>query len=178
MTKIPNGIIIEIRNGISDPEYLDTEEDAMTSKEFFYRLATAIYRIDNAYDRFAKDGKLKPNTMWVLYALSDGKAHSQRTLCKEWQFARSTLNTIVGECVRDGLVTLEQIEGERRELEIRLTQKGREYSAQVLAPVYEAESRLYESFFGGKGDEFVKGLEAFGNEMERQYSVYGKEGRT
>lgn len=175
MTKIPNGIIIEIRNGISDPEYLDTEEDAMTSKEFFYRLATAIYKIDNAYDRFAKGAGVKPNTMWVMYALGDGKEHTQRTLCKEWLFARSTLNTIVKECEDAGYVELRQIEGERRELSIKLTQKGAEFSEKLLAPVYEAEKKLYDSYFGGKGDTFIDGLEKFGDEMERQYSRYGSE---
>ncbi len=144
----------------------------MDPKEFFYRLAVAIYRIDGAYDRFAKNGNVKPNTMWVLYALGDGNAHTQRSLCDEWKFARSTVNTIVKELEEDGLVVLKKIEGERRELEITLTQIGKEFSERVLAPVYEAESTLYSSYFGGDGEKFVKEIEMFGDEAERQYSDF------
>lgn len=142
----------------------------MQAREFFYRLAVAIYKMDGAYDRFAKDGKVKPNTMWVLYALADGKTHTQRSLCKEWLFPRSTLNTIISECRQAGYVELLQIEGERRELEIRLTENGKAFSEKVLAPVYAAESALYSSYFAGNGEEFIDGLEKFGDEMERQYT--------
>ena len=144
----------------------------MDPKEFFYRLAVAIYRIDGAYDRFAKNGNVKPNTMWVLYALGDGNAHTQRSLCDKWKLARSTVNTIVKELEEDGLVVLKKIEGERRELEITLTQIGKEFSERVLAPVYEAESTLYSSYFGGDGEKFVKEIEMFGDEAERQYSDF------
>ncbi len=147
----------------------------MESREFFYRLAVAIYKIDGAYDRFAKDKKVKPNTMWVLYALGDGKAHTQRTLCKEWQFASSTVNTIVKECQEAGYVELRQIIGERREMEIILTEKGKEFSSLILSPVYEAESRLYDSYFGGKGEDFLSGIERFGDEMDIRYAAEGKE---
>lgn len=146
----------------------------MRSKEFFYRLAVAIYKIDNAYDRFAKGSKVKQSTMWVLYALADGKTHTQRSLCEEWQFPRSTLNTIISECRQAGYVDLSKIEGERREMEIRLTEKGREFSDKVLAPVYEAEKKLYSSYYGGEGAQFVKELEKLGDEMERQYSLFDR----
>lgn len=144
----------------------------MNSREFFYRLAVAIYTIDGAYDRFAKDGKVKSNTLWVLYALGDGKTHTQRSLCKEWLFARSTLNTIIKECEEEGFVELRQIEGERRELEIRLTSKGKAFSEKVLSPVYEAEKRLYASYFPDGGEDFISGLEKFGGELEKSYSRY------
>lgn len=147
----------------------------MESREFFYRLAVAIYKMDGAYDRFAKGGKVKPNTMWVLYALGDGKTHTQRSLCEKWLFARSTLNTIVKECEQAGYVELLQIEGERRELEIRLTEKGKVFSERLLSPVYKAEQELYSSYFSNEGEGFIKGLENFGDEMERQYSGYDKE---
>lgn len=144
----------------------------MDCKDFFYRLAVAIYKIDGAYDRFAKNVNLKPNTLWVLYALGDGNAHTQRSLCDEWKFARSTVNTIVKELQDQGLVMLKQIEGERRELEIRLTEKGEKFSLKVLSPVYAAEKKLYSSYLADDGEKFVKDLENFGNEMERQYSDY------
>lgn len=144
----------------------------MDSKEFFYRLAVAIYKMDGAYDRFAKGGKVKPGTMWVLYALGDGKSHTQRSLSKEWLFPRSTLNTIVKECEQAGYVELKQIDGERRELEITLTPEGTEFSRKLLSPVYSAEKALYDSYFKGDGKAFIEKLERFGSEMEKQYSFY------
>lgn len=74
----------------------------MTRTEFFMRLAVAVYRIDGAYDRFAKGGGVKANTMWLLYALNDGKRHTQRQICDEWYFPRSTVNTLINVCVQKG----------------------------------------------------------------------------
>lgn len=143
----------------------------MTRTEFFMRLAVAVYRIDGAYDRFAKGGGVKANTMWLLYALNDGKRHTQRQICDEWYFPRSTMNTLIKECEGEGYLTLHRVEGERREMEIRLTERGKAFAERVLAPVYGAEEELFRGYFSARPCAFLEELEAFGEEMERVFAA-------
>ena len=142
----------------------------MTSGEFFMRLAVAIYKMDGAYDRFAKGSGVKANLLWLLYALNDGNPHTQRQICDEWYFPRSTVNTLIKECEEKGYVTLHRLEGERREMEIRLTETGQMFAQGVLTPVYRAEEELFRTYFAEKSCAFLQELEAFGETMERVYS--------
>lgn len=147
----------------------------MDRKEFFARLALAVYKIDGAYDVFARSGKVKANMMWLLYALNDGRRHTQCGISEEWQFPRTTVNTLVKECKARGFIELKKIDGERREMEIALTEEGKRYADKVLSPVYEAEDALFAEYFRERGFGFLEELERFGEALENSFSVACKE---
>ena len=96
----------------------------MDSKEFFYRLGKTLYKIDGFYTEFAKSGNVKPNLLWIMYALNDGKTHSQKEICDSWDLPRSTVNTIVKELESENIVELVQFEGEKRGLNVVRTDDG------------------------------------------------------
>lgn len=143
----------------------------MNREKFFTRLAAAIYKIDGAYDCFARDGKVKPNLLWLLYALNDGRPHTQKRLCKEWLFPTSTVNTLVKECTEHGLVSLHKISGERREMEIRLTSEGKKFADKLLQPVYDAEEKVLADFCKTHGGEFLDELEQFADALDAEFNA-------
>lgn len=143
----------------------------MDRNEFFARLALAVYKIDGAYDVFARSGKVKANMMWLLYALNDGRRHTQCGISEEWLFPRTTVNTLVKECKERGFIELKKIAGERREMEIALTDEGKRFADKVLSPVYEAEDALFADYFRDRGFEFLVELERFGEALEKAFSV-------
>lgn len=63
--------------------------------------------------------------MWILYALNDGKNHTQREICIDGGLPKSTVNTVVSEMKQNGYVVLEPIKGKRREMAVLLTEKGK-----------------------------------------------------
>ena len=71
------------------------------SREFFYRFGKLIYKIDYFYAEIAKKSNVKPNLMWILYALDDGKSHSQKEISLSWDIPITTINTIVKELIND-----------------------------------------------------------------------------
>ena len=97
---------------------------------------------------------VKENTMILLYALDDGRPHTQKEICEEWLIPKTTLNTIVRECVKSGYLVLQP---GSREKEIRLTEQGKAYAASVLNRVYNwsgapqtrCRSRHYMNLFAG-----------------------------
>lgn len=60
----------------------------MDAKEFFYLLGKAIYRIDAIYTDYAKESDVSPTLLWILYALNDGKPHTQKEICLSWDLPK------------------------------------------------------------------------------------------
>lgn len=116
----------------------------MDSKTFFYEFGKLVYRIDGFYAEYAKRSGVKSNLLWVLYALNDGNEHSQKEICDSWDLPRTTVNTIVKELEEEGYVSLKQIKGEKRELSLSLTEKGKEYADGILKDLYVIERNAYK----------------------------------
>ena len=66
-------------------------------RDLLRRVSIASIRLDGAYERLSKKMGVKANLLWLLYALDDGKPHSQSKICDEWLFPRTTINTIIRE---------------------------------------------------------------------------------
>lgn len=116
----------------------------MNSKTFFYEFGRSIYKVDGFYAQYAKKRKVKENLLWILYALNDGKEHSQKEICDSWDLPRSTVNTIMKELETDEYVNLSQIKGEKRELNVSLTRKGQLYADELLKDLYLIENKVFE----------------------------------
>ena len=71
-----------------------------------WRLTDAINRIDGAYYFCAKHMGVKENTLALLFALDDGKPHSQTQIAREWLIPKTTVNTVVKELTQAGYITL------------------------------------------------------------------------
>ena len=127
----------------------------------FKRMMVLISRIDEVYYRALKSIGIKDNLFVLLYAIYDGETYSQKRICDEWLIPKTTLNTIVNECVREGYVEL--VPSGCRVKKIVLTEAGRTFAESVLEPIFKAESRtaqwLEESDVLEKMEEFTYMLE-------------------
>lgn len=129
----------------------------MDSKEFFYEFGKLLYKIDGFYSDIAKESDVKPNLMWVLYALNDGKSHSQKEISKSWDLPLTTINTIVLELKKEGMVELVSIPKKKRERNLVLTEKGKQYSCEVLANIIRMEAKTY-SLLGDRAEHLIDDL--------------------
>lgn len=114
----------------------------MNSKQIFYDFGKAFYKIDGFYAEYAKESGVKENLLWILYALNDSNSHSQKEICDSWDLPRTTVNTIIKELENDGYVKLVQIKGEKRELEVILTNEGKNYADKLLDNIYKIEEKV------------------------------------
>lgn len=121
-------------------------------------LMTAMNRMDGAYYLCARKLGMKHTTLTLLYALNDGKPHSQKQICDEWLLPKTTLNTIVTELVKAGYLTLTR-EEHTREKTIRLTLEGHAYANRMTKTIEEAEQQAVEKALQKFSPEFV---DAFG----------------
>lgn len=134
-------------------------------RAYIRRMAIAQNRIDGIYYRSAKALGTKDNTLVLLYALDDGVPHTQKQICQEWLIPKTTLNTVVRECVEKGYI---QLEPHAREKTVCLTPVGEAYAKRMLKPLYAAEEAAMGEVIPG----FVEALERFSYRFEAEFQHY------
>lgn len=131
------------------------------------KIMIAVNVIYGVYELIAKKIGIKENTLALLYALDDGKPHSQKEICEQWLIPRTTLNTIVKECVQKGYVFLNEDNG-KKEKEICFTPEGQDFAEKILKQVYEIERKAMGQTLKEAGPEFVRGLQAFTGNLQKE----------
>lgn len=129
----------------------------------------AIIRIDGIEHALDKDSSVSDAELCLMYALDDGKPHSQRQIADLWEIPRTTLNTIVKRWEQEGLLTLNKIAGKRREMEICLTDKGVRRVKTVLAQNYAAEDAAIARTIEKYSDIFIDALEFYADALKAVY---------
>lgn len=135
-----------------------------TSRDKIRRMMMAINRIDEVYYSALRTLGMKDNMFILFYAISDGKPYSQKRICKDWSVPRTTLNTIVQECIKKDLITL--VSQGHKEKEILLTEKGKLFSDNLLMPIFHAEETAIKPFLE---KSLLEELECFTNHLESAF---------
>lgn len=123
------------------------------------RLDTAINKLDGAYYLWARRHLLKENTLSVLYALDDGKPHTQAQIAHDWLIPRSTVNTVVKELVSLGYARLTKLND--KEKWVKLTAEGEVYAQAALKELYDAEIAAIDKTIEAFSPTFVDALERY-----------------
>jgi len=118
------------------------------------RFMIAFNRIDALYVDSVRTFGVKGNLFVLFYAIADGKTYSQKQICDDWQLPRTTLNTIVRECVKGGLIRL--VPRGNKEKDIVMTPKGREMAEKVFFPIFSVETHVMEPFFKAGALEMIE----------------------
>lgn len=147
-------------------------------RETARRLIRALYNIDEVYYLNEAKKKVSDAELCVMYALDDGKPHSQREICQEWLVPKTSVNTIVKRWEKDGLVTMVPIPGKRREMHICLTDAGRTYAKHFLGFLYRAEDQALQKTLEKYSDHFIEVIEFFGTSLKEAFDEEMESGET
>ena len=137
----------------------------MNAKSFFYNFGRALYHVDSFYDEFAKQSNVSSALLWVLYALNDGKPHTQIEISNDWELPKTTVNTVIKDIQKEGYVELVPIKGKRREMSIVLTESGKKFADDVLSELYKKEEKTYKSLTAEE-QEIVMVLEKLARKLK------------
>ena len=140
-----------------------------TIKEKIRRYMIITERIDEIYSHFSKAMGMNESELCVLYSLDGEPSLSQRQICEQWLIPKTTLNTIIKKYEKVGYVQFETIPNNRKEMRLRLTEKGKEYAATFLEAVYRAEDRAMRETPKKYGDSFIEANECFANELKSAF---------
>jgi len=133
-------------------------------------LMIASNMLDGIYARMARKLGIKDNTLALLYALDDGAPHSQIEICRQWMIPKTTLNTIVQECIRKGYAELVSA-AHTKEKHILLTPAGRQAAEEALRPLYAMEERAYGRA-AAETAAFSKAMYAFARALKEEEEAF------
>ena len=136
------------------------------------KIMLSINQIDGIYYQWARKIGLKENMLALLYALSDGELHTQKKISEEWLIPKTTINTVIKECVLKGYIVL-QHEPHTKEKLICLTDTGKEYAERVLEEVKLAEIQAFDETRKKYPVEFAEIFEEFANQLKSAYERQG-----
>ena len=114
------------------------------SKNFFYNLGRAFYNVDSYYREFARQNGISLTLLCVLYALNDGRLHTQIEISADWALPKTTVNTVIKDIQQSGFIELIPVKGKKREMYIILTESGKQYADNLLSDIYKKEAEVYK----------------------------------
>lgn len=133
------------------------------------RLIRALYNIDETYYLNEGKRKLSDTELCVMYALDDGKPHSQIEISQNFILPKTSVNTIIKRWEKEGYLTMTSIPGKRREMYILLTEAGKEYAAGFLGFLYRAEDKALKKTVEKYTESFIDAIEFFGARLKEAF---------
>ena len=98
--------------------------------------------LTNLYHSAVSRYRISDNEFWIWYILIlTDEEISQQAICTDWFFAKQTINTIVGNMVKQGYAIQKAVPGSLNRKSIHLTEMGRQYGEQIVLPIAHAEQR-------------------------------------
>ena len=127
------------------------------------RLNRLISRINGGYYIWAKKHGLQENKLNVLYALSDGKTHTQTEISRTFLIPKTTVNSVVKKLEEEGLI---ESGGSRKSRQICLSCKGKKYAFATLDTLFKAEHTAMEHLLKKYGEQFFTAYEEYAAVLE------------
>ena len=100
-------------------------------REYLDRFYVCSNRMDGLYYLAARHLGVNENTFSLLYSLADGRPRSQKQLSEELLIPKTTVNTVVKECIQAGYFQLVPA-ARGKEKEVTLTEQGRAYALNLF----------------------------------------------
>ena len=134
------------------------------------QLMMAISKLEKTYEARSSKFGSQSSEFWLMYTLYDGQSHSQKQICDEWGFPKTTLNSVIKKCETAGYLILLPIPGKRREMEICLTENGKTYAKQLLDYFYQAESRAMKETLKQYSSEFIDAIKYYNKCLDEEFN--------
>lgn len=122
------------------------------------------------YDRCAKRHGLTVNELFVLDILwfaPDGC--TQKEVSERLSVNKQTINAIITRFDKQGFISYAQVQEDRRNKRIVLTDSGRAYAKSIIPPAADAENLAMADMSIDKAMELVKLTTVFTENMERRF---------
>lgn len=139
-------------------------------RESIRKIMISVNVICQIYSEMAKKLIIKDDMLSLLYALDDGKPHTQSDICHLWNIPKTTINTIVQECKERKLLTLEENPENKKEKYLKITDYGKIFSNEILQSIYEIEDKAYHE--SKKYHNVIEFLENFTKNLNAETKSY------
>ena len=104
----------------------------------------------------------------VLYAIDAHEPLTQKGIADSTGLSKQTVSTVMHALKAEGLVSLLPGDTDRREKNVCLTPKGKEYAASTLAPLHALERRVFDGVGSARMKQLTDGIILFNLVFEKE----------
>ena len=108
--------------------------------------------------------------LFVLYALEGQKEMTQKKICICTGLTKQTVNSVIRSLKEQGYVELSSGNGDRREKQILLTERGIVYSNELLTPLRKLEHRVLQIMGSDRVRQMIDNITLFNTVLEKEMS--------
>lgn len=129
------------------------ESNASKLVQRYYHVWREMNKI---YADWAKKHDISYNAMLVLYSLWNGEIYcTQKMICEQWMLPKQTVNSILKDFEKKGLVYLDSSIYDQRKRGIRLTDAGIEYAKPIIPTLQKLETTVMEKLGDEKANAII-----------------------
>lgn len=122
--------------------------------------------IERIYEDYAKSVGLTYMSLTVLQIISYAQTPcTQKEICEQSHYNKQIVNSIIKGFSDKGYLAFREVESDRRNKHILLTEDGKAYSDSILAPLWEIEQKAVTVLSEQERDNLL-------NMLERCYDGY------
>ncbi len=123
------------------------------------------------YRNAVNNKEISDNEFWILCSLLDMDGEvSQHDISSLWSLSKQTVNTIIKNMGRRGLVRLETVPGTRNRKNIYLTDAGKQYAESIVNPILEIEQRAFDQLTMEERAAFMGILKKYTTALKKELS--------
>lgn len=141
--------------------YMPPEQAESTSLD---ALNEAFMELDRAYDQLAKSCGLSEPEYWSLVLIRHG-VETQREISERLTLSPQTIHSAFKLLGKKGLVRLEPFAHDQRSKRAVLTETGRVFAAEHVAPLEEVEARAWDTLSREEHAALIRLIRRFSTAM-------------
>ncbi len=122
------------------------------------------------YSTWAASKNINYYLLFVLYALEGQKEMTQKKICICTGLTKQTVNSVIRSLKEQGYVELSSGNGDRREKQILLTERGIVYSNELLTPLRKLEHRVLQIMGSDRVRQMIDNITLFNTVLEKEMS--------
>lgn len=125
----------------------------------FFKSWTAI---DSVYDEYARGAGITYTLLIILDILYySAGAVTQTDICRRAYCPKQTVNAVIGNLRGSGYVELKELDGDRRNKGVTLTESGIRYAEKLLSKMWGAEKAAMDMMDGDAAERLIGGMEEY-----------------
>lgn len=137
--------------------------------EYGNRLWEVWGKSDALYTEWAAMQEVNLNRLYVFYALDQRDGITQKKIAEYTSLPKQTVNSVIRALQVEGYLELAPGSGsDRREKAVKLTEKGRAYSKELVAPLQELENRVFAIMGAERVQQMIDTIELCNTIFERE----------
>lgn len=123
---------------------------------------------NSLYNNWASLRKTNYYILFVMYSLNSHNSITQKQICEYTGITKQTVNSVINELKKEEYIILLKGSDDKREKNIVLTEKGKDYANELLAPLYKIENNIFDIMGRERVKQMIESIALFNILFEKE----------